>query len=55
MLSILLGMAYIWNIHQMWYFVFVQVVLGMYQSTGWPTVLAVVGKWVHKDRSVLDG
>jgi len=56
MLSILLGMAYFWNIHEMWYFVFVQFTLGVYQSTGWPCVLGVVGKWVNKDnRGLLMG
>ncbi len=31
-----------------------QAVWGLYQSTGWPTVVAVVGNWFPKGKSVHD-
>jgi hypothetical protein len=32
MLTALYGMAYFWDIHHLWYFLFVQVVAGLYQA-----------------------
>ncbi|KJE94443.1 glycerol 3-phosphate permease [Capsaspora owczarzaki ATCC 30864] len=42
------GLAQTWNIHNFGYFVFVQIVMGLFQSTGWPAVVAVVGNWLGK-------
>lgn len=38
-------MGYFWDIHTLWYYCFVQGVAGLYQATGWPSVVSVVGKW----------
>jgi sugar phosphate permease len=47
-----LGLGYFWDVHVLWYFIFTQVVFGIFQATGWPSVVAVVGKWVHRSRCV---
>ena len=44
------GMAYFWDIHSMYYFVFVQILAGVFQSTGWPSVVSVVGNWCGKSK-----
>ncbi|KAL6055988.1 Glycerol-3-phosphate transporter [Balamuthia mandrillaris] len=46
----LFGMAYIWKLHMFWYFVVVQVLCGIVQSTGWPAVVSVVGYWFGKGK-----
>lgn len=44
----LFGMGYFWNIHNFYYYLFTQMVAGMFQATGWPSVVAVVGNWFGK-------
>tara|TARA_B110000977_G_scaffold162705_1_gene208313 strand:- start:2197 stop:3702 length:1506 start_codon:yes stop_codon:yes gene_type:complete len=44
------GMGQSWNIHSMWYYVFVQVLAGVFQSTGWPSVVSVMGNWFGKSK-----
>ncbi|XP_050388110.1 putative glycerol-3-phosphate transporter 5 [Argentina anserina] len=44
------GLGYWCNVHMLWYFVFVQVVCGLFQSIGWPCVVAVVGNWFGKTK-----
>lgn len=44
----LFGMGYFWNIHNFYYYLFMQMVAGMFQATGWPSVVAVVGNWFGK-------
>ncbi|KAJ7542670.1 hypothetical protein O6H91_09G006000 [Diphasiastrum complanatum] len=46
----LFGMAYWWNIHVLWYFLFVQMMAGVFQSTGWPCVVAIVGNWFSNNK-----
>ena len=46
----LFGMAYFWDIHSMYYFVPVQIMAGVFQSTGWPSVVSVVGNWFGKSK-----
>lgn len=41
----LFGVAKTADIHSMWYFVFVQIMAGIFQTTGWPGVVTVVGRW----------
>lgn len=43
--SYLFGIARPYNIHNLSYFILVQVFGGICQTTGWPGVVAVVGKW----------
>ncbi|KAL6221600.1 hypothetical protein ACLB2K_004996 [Fragaria x ananassa] len=49
-LTCLFGLGYWCNVHLLWYFVGVQVVCGLFQSIGWPCVVAVVGNWFGKTK-----
>lgn len=44
----LFGVGYWANIHAFYYFLVVQMLAGLFQSTGWPSVVAVVGNWFGK-------
>jgi MFS transporter, OPA family, solute carrier family 37 (glycerol-3-phosphate transporter), member 1/2 len=44
------GAAYWLNIHSFYYFICVQMVAGLFQSTGWPSVVAVMGNWFGKSK-----
>ncbi|CAN8231635.1 unnamed protein product [Cochlearia groenlandica] len=41
----LFGMGYFWNIHAFWFYLVMQMAAGLFQATGWPSVVAVVGNW----------
>lgn len=49
-LTIIFGLGYWCNVHFLWYFMAVQVVCGLFQSIGWPCVVAVVGNWFGKTK-----
>ncbi|GBG29426.1 Glucose-6-phosphate exchanger SLC37A2 [Hondaea fermentalgiana] len=52
----MLGLAYPFQIHNLWYFVVLNVVFGLFQSTGWPSVVAVMGSWFgHGSRGLIMG
>ncbi|XP_070851364.1 glucose-6-phosphate exchanger SLC37A2 isoform X1 [Drosophila suzukii] len=44
------GIARTSNIHSLWYFVIVQIFAGIFQTTGWPGVVALVGRWFGKSK-----
>ncbi|XP_055832173.1 putative glycerol-3-phosphate transporter 4 [Solanum dulcamara] len=44
----LFGMGYFWNIHAFWFYLVMQMVAGLFQATGWPCVVAVIGNWFGK-------
>lgn len=44
----LFGMGYFWNVHVFWFFLVMQMVAGLFQATGWPSVVAVIGNWFGK-------
>ncbi|GAB4858096.1 hypothetical protein Ancab_015998 [Ancistrocladus abbreviatus] len=44
----LFGMGYFWNIHIFWFYLAMQMVAGLFQATGWPSVVAVIGNWFGK-------
>ena len=46
----LFGVGYWGNIHNFYYFLIVQMIAGLFQSTGWPSVVAVVGNWFGKSK-----
>lgn len=46
----LFGAAYWFNIHSFYYFLCMQMLAGLFQSTGWPSVVAVVGNWFGKSK-----
>lgn len=48
--SYLFGVAKTWNIHTMAYFVLVQACAGITQTTGWPGVVTLVGRWFGKSK-----
>lgn len=41
----LFGMGYFWNVHIFWFYLAMQMVAGLFQATGWPSVVAVIGNW----------
>ena len=47
-MNMLFGLAYSTGIHSIWYFVAIQILFGMFQTTGWPGVLSVVANWFGK-------
>ncbi|KAJ8754283.1 hypothetical protein K2173_002734 [Erythroxylum novogranatense] len=44
----LFGIGYFWNVHAFWYFLVMQMIAGLFQATGWPSVVAVIGNWFGK-------
>ncbi|TMW44843.1 hypothetical protein DOY81_010077 [Sarcophaga bullata] len=48
--SYLFGIAKTWSIHNMAYFVIVQACAGIAQTTGWPGVVTLVGRWFGKTK-----
>uniref|UniRef100_A0A0C9RWG8 TSA: Wollemia nobilis Ref_Wollemi_Transcript_8812_3231 transcribed RNA sequence n=1 Tax=Wollemia nobilis TaxID=56998 RepID=A0A0C9RWG8_9CONI len=44
----LFGMGYWLNIHNFYFFLCMQMMAGLFQATGWPSVVAVVGNWFGK-------
>ena len=46
----LFGMGRGWGIHTMSYYVCVQILAGIFQSTGWPSVVSVMGNWFGKSK-----
>ncbi|WRX35291.1 Major facilitator superfamily - like 10 [Theobroma cacao] len=48
--TIIFGFGYWFDVHLLAYFMGVQVVCGVFQSIGWPCVVAVVGNWFGKDK-----
>ncbi|XP_059613995.1 glucose-6-phosphate exchanger SLC37A2 isoform X2 [Phlebotomus argentipes] len=46
----LFGVAKTYGVHSMAYFVFVQAMAGIFQTTGWPGVVTVVGRWFGKSK-----
>lgn len=46
----LFGLGYVYNIHSLRFYVFVQVANGLVQTTGWPSVVTCIGNWFGKGR-----
>uniref|UniRef100_A0A0D9X4K5 Major facilitator superfamily (MFS) profile domain-containing protein n=1 Tax=Leersia perrieri TaxID=77586 RepID=A0A0D9X4K5_9ORYZ len=46
----LFGAGYWLNIHNFYYFLVIQMIAGLFQATGWPSVVAVVGNWFGKSK-----
>ncbi|XVE57578.1 hypothetical protein DITRI_Ditri04bG0101200 [Diplodiscus trichospermus] len=44
----LFGMGYFWNFHVFSFYLVMQMVAGLFQATGWPSVVAVMGNWFGK-------
>ncbi|OWM65962.1 putative glycerol-3-phosphate transporter 5 [Punica granatum] len=50
LLTIIFGLGYWFSVHLLFFFVSVQIVCGLFQSIGWPCVVAVVGNWFGKSK-----
>eukprot|EP00250_Pteridium_aquilinum_P020129 c24713_g1_i1 orf=630-2276(-) len=46
----LFGLAYWWNVHWLGYFLIVQILGGLVQATGWPSVVTILGNWFGKNK-----
>uniref|UniRef100_A0A3Q3N3J8 Solute carrier family 37 member 1 n=1 Tax=Labrus bergylta TaxID=56723 RepID=A0A3Q3N3J8_9LABR len=46
----LFGLGYVYNIHSLGFYVFVQVANGLVQTTGWPSVVTCISNWFGKGR-----
>ncbi|XP_029429198.1 glucose-6-phosphate exchanger SLC37A2 isoform X2 [Rhinatrema bivittatum] len=46
----LFGLGYYWNIHNIWFYIFAQILNGLAQTTGWPSVVACMGNWFGKGK-----
>lgn len=46
----LFGLAKVYDIHSMWYFIAVQAFAGVFQTTGWPGVVTTLGRWFGKSK-----
>ncbi|XP_048772848.1 glucose-6-phosphate exchanger SLC37A2-like isoform X2 [Ostrea edulis] len=44
------GMGYFWDIHSIVFFIGVQIIGGLVQSTGWPSVVTCMGNWYGKGK-----
>ncbi|KAH6829844.1 Major facilitator superfamily protein [Perilla frutescens var. hirtella] len=44
----LFGMGYFWDIHAFTFYLVMQMLAGLFQATGWPSVVAVIGNWFGK-------
>ncbi|KAK6947513.1 Major facilitator superfamily [Dillenia turbinata] len=42
------GFGYFCHIHVFWFYLIMQMVAGLFQATGWPSVVAVIGNWFGK-------
>ncbi|MED6187860.1 hypothetical protein PIB30_080491 [Stylosanthes scabra] len=48
--TVLFGLGYWFHVHVLGYFVIVQILCGVFQSIGWPCVVAVVGNWLGESK-----
>ncbi|XP_060672941.1 putative glycerol-3-phosphate transporter 5 isoform X2 [Ziziphus jujuba] len=48
--TIMFGLGYWLGVHVLGFFLAVQVVCGLFQSVGWPCVVAIVGNWSGKEK-----
>lgn len=44
----LFGMGYFWDLHAFSFYLAMQMLAGLFQATGWPSVVAVIGNWFGK-------
>uniref|UniRef100_A0A6I8SJ95 Glucose-6-phosphate exchanger SLC37A2 n=1 Tax=Xenopus tropicalis TaxID=8364 RepID=A0A6I8SJ95_XENTR len=45
-----MGLGYYWNIHALWYYILFQILNGLAQTTGWPSVVTCMGNWFGKGK-----
>uniref|UniRef100_A0A7N0V614 Major facilitator superfamily (MFS) profile domain-containing protein n=1 Tax=Kalanchoe fedtschenkoi TaxID=63787 RepID=A0A7N0V614_KALFE len=49
-LTVIFGLGFWFDVHKLGFFLTVQIVCGLFQSIGWPCVVAVVGNWFGKSK-----
>ncbi|XP_068117435.1 glucose-6-phosphate exchanger SLC37A2-like [Hyperolius riggenbachi] len=49
-LTVFLGLGFYWHIHALWYYILFQILDGLAQTTGWPSVVACMGNWFGKGK-----
>ncbi|KAH7569126.1 hypothetical protein ACOSP7_012351 [Xanthoceras sorbifolium] len=49
-LTLVFGFGYWFSVHWLGYYIAVQILCGLFQSIGWPCVVAVVGNWFGKEK-----
>lgn len=47
---VLMGLAYFFKVHVLAYFIGVQLVGGLLQATGWPSVVSIMANWFGKGK-----
>ena len=52
LMSALYGYAFFTYIHQFWFFFLIMFTAGLYQSTGWPSVIHIMGQFFQKGKLV---
>ncbi|XP_054154974.1 glucose-6-phosphate exchanger SLC37A2-like [Oppia nitens] len=48
LLTYAFGIAFYYQIHSIYYFIFIQIICGALQTSGWPAVVSSVGNWFGK-------
>ncbi|KAJ7957468.1 Glycerol-3-phosphate transporter [Quillaja saponaria] len=48
--TMIFGLGYWLNVHVLGFFMGVQIICGLFQSIGWPCVVAIVGNWFGKSK-----
>ncbi|XP_058180927.1 putative glycerol-3-phosphate transporter 5 [Rhododendron vialii] len=48
--TVVFGLGYFFSVHVLGFYVFVQIVCGLFQSIGWPCVVSVLGNWFGKSK-----
>mmetsp|Transcript_15883 Transcript_15883/g.47023 ORF Transcript_15883/g.47023 Transcript_15883/m.47023 type:complete len:501 (-) Transcript_15883:936-2438(-) len=48
--TVMFGMGYFWDMHFYPYYIIMSVCAGLFQSTGWPSVVSVVANWSGKGK-----
>ncbi|KAG8430700.1 hypothetical protein GDO86_020121 [Hymenochirus boettgeri] len=46
----LFGLGYFYNIHNLSYYIIIQILNGLVQTTGWPSVVTCIGNWFGKGK-----
>jgi OPA family glycerol-3-phosphate transporter-like MFS transporter 1/2 len=46
----LFGMGFFWDVHEYSYYIFISILAGLFQSTGWPSVVSIVANWFGKGK-----
>ncbi|KAG1658428.1 hypothetical protein FOA52_009610 [Chlamydomonas sp. UWO 241] len=48
--TVMFGCGYFWDMHFYPYYIIVSVLAGLFQSTGWPSVVSIVANWSGKGK-----